>query len=146
MLRKILLSSILILNVGCGGKSFKNGVYEGIVEKSHLKLTINNNKVNLDNNITNFYYSKVNDKNENDKDIVYYITDMNGFKFYLGLKQTNDNSIVVYDMLTDTFNNSLSLYKHGLMNKKMLDSITTIYMIDINYNNRNVLDNPWISL
>ena len=50
MLRKILLSSILILNVGCGGKSFKNGVYEGIVEKSHLKLTINNNKVNLDNN------------------------------------------------------------------------------------------------
>ncbi len=132
MLRKILLSSILILVVGCGSKSFKNGVYEGIVEKSHLKLTINNNKVNLDNNITNFYYSKVNDKNENDKDIVYYITDMNGFKFYLGLKQTNDNSIVVYDMLTDTFNNSLSLYKHGLMNKKMLDSITTIYMIDIN--------------
>ena len=132
MLRKILLSSILILVVGCESKSFKNGVYEGIVEKSHLKLTINNNKVNLDINITNFYYSKVNDKNENDKDIVYYITDMNGFKFYLGLKQTNDNSIVVYDMLTDTFNNSLSLYKHGLMNKKMLDSITTLYMIDIN--------------
>ena len=132
MLRKILLSSILILVVGCGGKSFKNGVYEGIVEKSHLKLTINNNEVNLDNNITNLYYSKVNDKNENDKDIVYYITDMNGFKFYLGLKQTNDNSIVVYDMLTDTFNNSLSLYKHGFMNKKMLDSITTLYMIDIN--------------
>lgn len=132
MLRKILLSSILILVVGCGSKSFKNGVYEGIVEKSHLKLTINNNEVNLDNNITNLYYSKVNDKNENDKDIVYYITDMNGFKFYLGLKQTNYNSIVVYDMLIDTFNNSLSLYKHGLMNKKMLDSITTIYMIDIN--------------
>ena len=120
MLRKILLSLILILTVGCGGnsKSFKNGVYEGIVEKSHLKLTINNNEVNLDINITNFYYSKVNDKNENDKDIVYYITDMNGFKFYLGLKQTNDNSIVVYDMLTDTFNNSLSLYKHGFMKKK----------------------------
>ena len=132
MLRKILLSSILILVVGCGGKSFKNGVYEGIVEKSHLKLTINNNEVNLDNNITNLYYSKVNDKNENDKDIVYYITDINGFKFYLGLKQTNDNSIVVYDMLTDTFNNSLSFYKHGFMNKKMLDSIMTIYMIDIN--------------
>lgn len=132
MLRKILLSSILILAVGCGSKSFKNGVYEGIVEKSHLKLTINNNEVNLDNNITNLYYSKVNDKNENDKDIVYYITDMNGFKFYLGLKQTNDNSIVVYDMLTDTFNNSLSLYKHGLMNNEMLNAITTIYMIDIN--------------
>lgn len=132
MLKKILLSSILILTVGCGSKSFKNGVYEGIVEKSHLKLTINNNKVNLDINITNFYYSKVNDKNENDKDIVYYITDMNGFKFYLGLKQTNDNSIVVYDMLTDTFNNSLSLYKHGLMNNEMLNAITTIYMIDIN--------------
>ena len=134
MLRKILLSSILILTVGCGGKSFKNGVYEGVVDKSHLKLTINNNEVNLDNNITNFYYSKVNDKNENDKDIVYYIAigDYNGLKLHLGLKQTNDNSIVVYEMLTDAYLNSLSAYRLGFMNKKMLDSITTIYMIDIN--------------
>ena len=132
MLRKILLSSILILTVGCGGnsKSFKNGVYEGFIAKDSFKLIINNNKVELINNTS--YYSKVSNKNENDKDIVYYITDKNGFKLYLGLKQTNDNSIVVYDMLTDTFNNSLSLYKHGFMNKKMLDSITTLYMIDIN--------------
>ena len=135
MLRKILLSSILILVVGCGGKSFKNGVYDGLIGKDPFKLIINNNKVefiDIDLNNKKSYYSKVNNKNENDKDIVYYITDMNGFKSYLGLKQTNDNSIVVYDMLTDTFNNSLSLYKHGFMNKKMLDSITTLYMIDIN--------------
>ena len=134
MLRKILLSSILILVVGCGGKSFKNGVYEGFVSYHPCKLIINNNKVefiNIDLNSTN-YYSKVNDKNENDKDIVYYITDINGFKIYLGLKQTNDNSFVVYGMPTDSYNNSMSAYRLGFMNKKMLDSITTLYMIDIN--------------
>ena len=132
MLRKILLSSILILAVGCGSKSFKNGVYEGIVEKSHLKLTINNNEVNLDNNITNLYYSKVNDKNENDKDIVYYITDKNGFKLYLGLKQTNDNSIVVYNMPTVACRNSMLSYNAGFIDKEMLNSIIDIYSIDIN--------------
>ena len=132
MLRKILLSLILILTVGCGGKSFKNGVYEGIVEKSHLKLTINNNEVNLDNNITNLYYSKVNDKNENDKDIVYYITDKNGFKLYLGLKQTNDNSIVVYNMPTVACLNSMLSYNARFIDKEMLNSIIDIYSIDIN--------------
>lgn len=135
MLRKILLSSILILTVGCGSKSFKNGVYEGFIAKDPFKLIINNNKVefiDIDLNNKKRYYSKVNNKNENDKDIIYYITTINELRGYLGLKQTNDNSIVVYDMLTDTFNNSLSLYKHGFMNKKMLDSITTLYMIDIN--------------
>ena len=140
MLRKILLISILILAVGCGGnskafKSFKNGVYEGILERSRYRLTINNNDkvefIYIDFNSTN-YCSKVNDKNENDKDIVYYIMDMNGFKLYLGLKQTNDNSIVVYNMLTDTFNNFLSAFKRGFANKEILDSITTIHMIDIN--------------
>ena len=134
MLRKILLSSILILVVGCGGKSFKNGVYEGVVSYHPCKLIINNNKVefiNIDLNSTN-YYSKVNDKNENDKDIVYYITDINGFKIYLGLKQTNDNSFVVYGMPTDSYNNSMSAYRLGFMNKKMLDYITTIYAIAIN--------------
>lgn len=130
MLRKILLSSILILTVGCGSKSFKNGVYEGLIGKDPFKLIINNNKVEFIDIDLN--YSKVNNKNENDKDIIYYITTINELRGYLGLKQTNDNSIVVYDMLTDTFNNSLSLYKHGFMNKKMLDSITTLYMIDIN--------------
>ena len=79
MLRKILLSSILILVVGCGGKSFKNGVYEGVIEgllgKESHKYIISNNKIediNLKNNYTN-YYLKVKDKN--DKDIVYYITE-----------------------------------------------------------------------
>ena len=81
MLRKILLSSILILAVGCGGKSFKNGVYEGVIGKDPYKLIINNDKndkvefIDIDLNSTN-YYSKVNDKNENDKDIVYYIKEM----------------------------------------------------------------------
>lgn len=81
MLRKILLSSILILTVGCGGKSFKNGVYEGVIEgllgKESHKYIISNNKIediNLKNNYIN-YYLKVKDKNENDKDIVYYITE-----------------------------------------------------------------------
>ncbi len=48
MLRKILLSSILILAVGCDLKSFKNGVYEGLMgerdEKYPCKLVINNSK------------------------------------------------------------------------------------------------------
>ena len=140
MLRKILLISILILAVGCGGnskafKSFKNGVYEGILERSRYRLTINNNDkvefIYIDFNSTN-YCSKVNDKNENDKDIVYYITDMNGFKSYLGLKQTNDNSIVVYNMPTVAQRNSMLSYSAGFINKEMLNSLATIYTIDIN--------------
>ena len=142
MLRKILLSSILILVVGCGSKSFKNGVYEGIVEKSHLKLTINNNEVNLDNNITNLYYSKVNDKNENDKDIVYYITEteirgsQDKQKSYIGIKQTNDNSIIVYGVNTFQYNkdlrDALLSYMMGIISVEMINSITTIHSIDIN--------------
>ena len=134
MLRKILLSSILILTVGCGGKSFKNGVYEGVIGKDPWKLIINNNKIefiDIDLNNKTSYYSKVNDKNENDKDIVYYITDMNGFKSHLGLKQTNDNSIVVYNVPTSAHLNSMLSYSQGFINKEMLNSITTIYTIDI---------------
>ena len=123
MLRKILLGSILILAIGCESKSFKNGVYEGLIGKDPFKLIINNNTS---------YYSKVNDKNENDKDIVYYITDMNGFKSYLGLKQTNDNSIVVYNMPTVAQRNSMLSYSAGFINKEMLNSLATIYTIDIN--------------
>ena len=137
MLRKILLSSILILVVGCGAKSFKNGVYEGVIDgllgKESHKYIISNNKIediNLKNNYTN-YYLKVKDKNENDKDIVYYITDMNGFKSYLGLKQTNDNSIVVYNVPTVAYRNSMLSYSAGFMNKEMLNAITTIYTVDI---------------
>ena len=130
MLRKILLSSILILVVGCGGKSFKNGVYEGLIGKDPFKLIINNNKVEFIDIDLN--YSKVNNKNENDKDIVYYITDMNGFKSYLGLKQTNDNSIVVYNMPTVACRNSMLSYNAGFIDKEMLNSIIDIYSIDIN--------------
>lgn len=138
MLRKILLSSILILTVGCGSKSFKNGVYEGVIDgllgKESHKYIISNNKIediNLKNNYTN-YYLKVKDKNENDKDIVYYITDMNGFKSYLGLKQTNDNSIVVYNMPTVACRNSMLSYNAGFIDKEMLNSIIDVYSIDIN--------------
>ena len=130
MLRKILLSSILILVVGCGSKSFKNGVYEGLIGKDPFKLIINNNKVDFIDIDLN--YSKVNNKNENDKDIVYYITDMNGFKSYLGLKQTNDNSIVVYNMPTVACRNSMLSYNAGFIDKEMLNSIIDIYSIDIN--------------
>ena len=130
MLRKILLSSILILVVGCGSKSFKNGVYEGLIGKDPFKLIINNNKVEFIDIDLN--YSKVNNKNENDKDIVYYITDMNGFKSYLGLKQTNDNSIVVYNMPTVACRNSMLSYNAGFIDKEMLNSIIDIYSIDIN--------------
>ena len=135
MLRKILLSSILILVVGCGSKSFKNGVYEGFIAKDPFKLIINNNKVELIDNTS--YYSKVSNKkvsnkNENDKDIVYYITDKNGFKLYLGLKQTNDNSIVVYNMPTVACRNSMLSYNAGFIDKEMLNSIIDIYSIDIN--------------
>ena len=134
MLRKILLSSILILVVGCESKSFKNGIYEGVIAKDPFKLIINNNKVefiDIDLNNKKSYYSKVNNKNENDKDIVYYITDMNGFKSYLGLKQTNDNSIVVYNVPTVAYRNSMLSYSAGFMNKEMLNAITTIYTVDI---------------
>ena len=135
MLRKILLSSILILVVGCGSKSFKNGVYDGFIAKDYFKLIINNNKVELIDNTS--YYSKVSNKkvsnkNENDKDIVYYITDKNGFKLYLGLKQTNDNSIVVYNMPTVACRNSMLSYNAGFIDKEMLNSIMTIHSIDIN--------------
>lgn len=135
MLRKILLGSILILVVGCESKSFKNGVYEGVIGKDPFKLIINNNKVefiDIDLNNNTSYYSKVKDKNENDKDIVYYITDMNGFKSYLGLKQTNDNSLVVYNMPTVAYRNSMLSYSAGFINKEMLNSLATIYTIDIN--------------
>lgn len=137
MLRKILLSSILILTVGCGGnsKSFKNGVYEGFIAKDHYKLIINNNKVELiyiDLNNNTSYYSKVNNKNENDKDIIYYITTINELRGYLGLKQTNDNSIVVYNMPTVACHNSMLSYNAGFIDKEMLNSIIDIYSIDIN--------------
>ena len=126
MLRKILLSSILILVVGCGGKSFKNGVYEGVIDgllgKESHKYIISNNKIediNLKNNYTN-YYLKVKDKNENDKDIVYYLNEKGEekIKSYLGVKQTNDNSIVVYAFETVKYrrdlNNFSLAYRAGL--------------------------------
>ena len=147
MLRKILLSSILILVVGCGGnsKSFKNGVYEGFIAKDSFKLIINNNKVELINNTS--YYSKVSNKkvsnkNENDKDIVYYITEteirgsQDKQKSYIGIKQTNDNSIIVYGVNTFQYNkdlrDALLSYMMGIISVEMINSITTIHSIDIN--------------
>ena len=148
MLRKILLSSILILTVGCGGKSFKNGVYEGVIDgllgKESHKYIISNNKIediNLKNNYTN-YYLKVKDKNENDKDIVYYITEteirgsQDKQKSYIGIEQTNDNSIIVYGVNTFQYNkdlrDALLSYMMGIISVEMINSITTIHSIDIN--------------
>ena len=147
MLRKILLSSILILAVGCGSKSFKNGIYEGVIDgllgKESHKYIISNNKIediNLKNNYTN-YYSKVNDKNEDDKDIVYYITEteirgsQDKQKSYIGIKQTNDNSIIVYGVNTFQYNKDLRdafiSYMMGIISVEMINSITTIRSIDI---------------
>ena len=147
MLRKILLGSILILVVGCGSKSFKNGIYEGVIDgllgKESHKYIISNNKIediNLKNNSTN-YYSKVNDKNEDDKDIVYYITEteIRGIqdkqKSYIGVKQTNDNSIIVYGVNTFQYNKDLRdafiSYMMGIISVEMINSITTIRSIDI---------------
>ena len=147
MLRKILLSSILILAVGCGSKSFKNGIYEGVIDgllgKESHKYIISNNKIediNLKNNYTN-YYSKVNDKNEDDKDIVYYITEteirgsQDKQKSYIGVKQTNDNSIIVYGVNTFQYNKDLRdafiSYMMGIISVEMINSITTIRSIDI---------------
>ena len=147
MLRKILLGSILILAVGCGSKSFKNGIYEGVIDgllgKESHKYIISNNKIediNLKNNYTN-YYSKVNDKNEDDKDIVYYITEteirgsQDKQKSYIGVKQTNDNSIIVYGVNTFQYNKDLRdafiSYMMGIISVEMINSITTIRSIDI---------------
>ena len=147
MLRKILLGSILILAVGCGSKSFKNGIYEGVIDgllgKESHKYIISNNKIediNLKNNSTN-YYSKVNDKNEDDKDIVYYITEteirgsQDKQKSYIGVKQTNDNSIIVYGVNTFQYNKDLRdafiSYMMGIISVEMINSITTIRSIDI---------------
>ena len=147
MSRKILLSSILILVIGCGGKSFKNGIYEGVIDgllgKESHKYIISNNKIediNLNNNSTN-YYSKVKDKNEDDKDIVYYITEteirgsQDKQKSYIGVKQTNDNSIIVYGVNTFQYNKDLRdafiSYMMGIISVEMINSITTIRSIDI---------------
>ena len=147
MSRKILLGSILILAIGCGGKSFKNGIYEGVIDgllgKESHKYIISNNKIediDLKNNYTN-YYSKVNDKNEDDKDIVYYITEteirgsQDKQKSYIGVKQTNDNSIIVYGVNTFQYNKDLRdafiSYMMGIISVEMINSITTIRSIDI---------------
>ena len=144
MLRKILLSSILILAVGCDSKSFKNGVYEGVIAKDPHKLIINNDKVEfISIKVSNSTYcSKVNDKNENDKDIVYYITEteirgsQDKQKSYIGIKQTNDNSIIVYGVNTFQYNkdlrDALLSYMMGIISVEMINSITTIHSIDIN--------------
>ena len=146
MLRKILLSLILILFVGCGGKSFKNGVYEGFlegsVEKEPHKYIISNNKIEDISYNTTSYYSRVDDKNEDDKDIVYYITEteMSGrqdkWKSYIGVKQTNDNSIIIYGLHTSQYDrdikNAILSYYMGYMDIDMFNALTTIYSIDIN--------------
>ena len=60
MLRKILLSSILILSVGCGDKSIKNRAYRGVINGENREFVINKNKldyIDLKYNTTNYYFS-----------------------------------------------------------------------------------------
>lgn len=139
MLRKILLSSILILAVGCS-KSIKDGVYRGVINGENREFVINKNKLDyiyVKANSTN-YYSKINDKNKEDKDIVYYLNEKGEekIKSYLGVKQTNDNSIVVYAFETVKYrrdlNNFSLAYRAGLADAKSFNAMTTIYSIDIN--------------
>ena len=142
MLRKILLSSILILAVGCGEKSIKNGAYRGVINGENREFVINKNKldyIDLKYNTTN-YYSKINDKNKDDKDIVYYVSEMEmgegKIRTYLGIKQTNDNSLVTYPLDTAEFrrdlNNFLLAFSMGLADANSFNAIATIYSIDIN--------------
>lgn len=142
MLRKILLSLILILAVGCGEKSFKNGVYRGVINGENREFIINKNKldyIDLKYNTTNYYF-KINDKNKDDKDIVYYINEKEmgegKIRTYLGIKQTNDNSLVTYPLDTAEFrrdlNNFLLAFSMGLADANSFNAIASIYSIDIN--------------
>lgn len=142
MLRKILLSSILILAVGCGEKSIKNGVYRGVINGENREFIINKNKldyIDLKYNTTNYYF-KINDKNKDDKDIVYYVNEKEmgegKIRTYLGIKQTNDNSLVTYPLDTAEFrrdlNNFLLAFSMGLADANSFNAIASIYSIDIN--------------
>lgn len=142
MLRKILLSSILILAVGCGEKSIKNGVYRGVINGENREFIINKNKldyIDLKYNTTNYYF-KINDKNKDDKDIVYYVNEKEmgegKIRTYLGIKQTNYNSLVTYPLDTAEFrrdlNNFLLAFSMGLADANSFNAIASIYSIDIN--------------
>lgn len=142
MLRKILLSSILILAVGCGEKSIKNGVYRGVINGENREFIINKNKldyIDLKYNTTNYYF-KINDKNKDDKDIVYYVNEKEmgegKIRTYLGIKQTNDNTLVTYPLDTAEFrrdlNNFLLAFSMGLADANSFNAIASIYSIDIN--------------
>ena len=142
MLRKILLSSILILAVGCGEKSIKNGVYRGVINGENREFIINKNQldyIDLKYNTTNYYF-KINDKNKDDKDIVYYVNEKEmgegKIRTYLGIKQTNDNSLVTYPLDTAEFrrdlNNFLLAFSMGLADANSFNAIASIYSIDIN--------------
>ena len=142
MLRKILLSSILILAVGCGEKSIKNGVYRGVINGENREFIINKNKldyIDLKYNTTNYYF-KINDKNKDDKDIVYFVNEKEmgegKIRTYLGIKQTNDNSLVTYPLDTAEFrrdlNNFLLAFSMGLADANSFNAIASIYSIDIN--------------
>lgn len=143
MLRKILLISILVLAIGCS-KSIKNGVYRGVISGEDREFIINNNKLEyvfVKNNKTN-HYSKISDKNKNDKDIIYYMSEeeMVGgrgkFKVYIGIKQTNDNSLVAYANNTSEYMRNLRdfiiSFSMGFGDANSFNAITTIYSIDIN--------------
>ena len=144
MLRKILLSLILILAVGCEEKSIKNGVYNGVIiddisnEKIKAKIILSNDSfeyIDIAYKSTN-YYSRVSEKNKNDKDIIFYMAKIKELKGYLGLKQTNENSLVVYGIMTEEFMEDLKsfilAYRMGLADTESFNEDTDIYIVDIN--------------
>ena len=144
MLRKILLSLILILAVGCEEKSIKNGVYSGVIiddisnEKIKTKIILSNDSfeyIDIAYKTTN-YYSRVSEKNKNDKDIIFYTAKIKELKGYLGLKQTNENALVVYSIMTEKFMQELKsfilAYRMGLADAESFNELIDIYAVDIN--------------
>lgn len=138
MLKKLLLTSILGLAIGCGSESIKDGVYNGVVREIDIQIIIKDDNleyIDLKNDTTD-YYSKIKDKNEDDEDIVYYLSEINKMKCYLGLKQTNESSLVVYPFYTikatSDINNALLSYAMGIISIETINAMISINSVDIN--------------
>lgn len=138
MLKKLLLVSILGLAIGCGSESIKDGVYNGVVREIDIQIIIKDDNleyIDLKNDTTD-YYSKIKDKNEDDEDIVYYLSEINKMKCYLGLKQTNESSLVVYPFYTikatSDINNALLSYAMGIISIETINDMISINSVDIN--------------
>ena len=110
----------------CFQNEYYSGGYFNGVEESDL-LNYNSNGRVVFNNID------FNDKIKYSSSILNFLT-----KRYdiVGIKQTNDNSIIVYGVNTFQYNkdlrDALLSYMMGIISVEMINSITTIHSIDIN--------------